>query len=499
MFKIHKTILGLLFLIAFSACEDDLFLAPISDRSTGDFYNDEEDFNQAIAGVYSALDYHSIYNFYLSDVRSDNIYIDGVESPREWTFISNMSINLSTLNIIKDAWNNAYVGVTRANTVLENLNVEAFETASAKNIIEGEAKFLRAIFYFDLVRFYGRVPIVDRLVAPEEALEISQSTPQEVYDLIIQDLTDAINFLPNTSDEGRASALAAKALLARVYLTMSGPTYGIVGPGINVDHNSEALTLLNEVIASNQFALQTDYASIFQLDSELNNEIIFAIQSINNTDANGVGTQLPAIMYHESWGRANLPFPGGIPSDALIVPSQQLINSFDINDTRKGFSILESWFDDLGTLNETPMIIKYLDLTGIPSDRFSFGSDFPIIRYADVLMMKAEALLNTNGSQSEIDNIINQIRSRAGVTTTISNANMDDLLEERRKEFFSEGSRFHDLVRTGKVIDVINDWIAVDDVSNVISAMEPNFIIYPLHQTQLEVKQGLYQQNPGYN
>ncbi|WP_228852939.1 RagB/SusD family nutrient uptake outer membrane protein [Aegicerativicinus sediminis] len=491
----------LISLIALTSCEDELYQAPISNRSAADFYRNETDFEQAIVGVYNALGYHSISNFYLADVRSDNFYVPGLAGVREWIPISNLNRNLTTNPLIRDGWDDPYVGILRANSVLNYLNSNVVPEESTRNRMEGETKFLRALFYFDLVRFYGGVPIIDKLVTPGEALDIPRSSVQEVYNFIESDLNDAISLLPSTVPVfGKPSSVVAKALLARVYLTMSGPAYGINGPGLGANKQNDALGLLNDVINSGQYGWVNDYASIFKSSSENNPDIVFSIQNINDGAGGdrGIGTILPTLMYHESWARVNLPFAGGVPSDGIIEPSNQLLDSYDENDVRDDFSILRSWTDANGNVSNNAMIIKFLDLEDLPVDRFNWGINFPIIRYTDILMMKAEILLQSGGSQSEVDDIVNMVRERAGLDP-ISNVTLDMLLEERRKEFFAEGLRWHDLVRTGKVIDVMNAWIAVDDDAGVMNQMEPNFIIYPVHQNQLEVNPGLYEQNPGYN
>ncbi|HET8735317.1 MAG TPA: RagB/SusD family nutrient uptake outer membrane protein [Pricia sp.] len=497
----NKILLGIVLLLAFSACEDELYQAPLSNRSAAEFYRDATDFEQAIVGVYNALEYHSQSNFYLSEVRSDNIYITGLAGVRDWIPVSNFSRTLVTNPLMQQAWDAPYVGILRANTVLDRLDAEKVPDASVRSDMEGELKFLRAFFYFDLVRFFGGVPIFDQVLTPTEALEVPRSSNTEVYDFIESDLLDAIDLLPPVSKAaGRPSSIVAKAFLARVYLTMSGPDYGIQGPGLGVDRKQEALALLNDVISSGQFGPVADYATIFESSTENNADIVFAIQNINdgNGGDRGIGTLLPTLMYHEAWARVNLPFAGGVPSDGLIIPSDQLLDSFEPNDVRDDFSILRSWTDANGSLSTDAMIIKFLDLESIPVDRFNWGINFPVIRYTDVLLMKAEILIQTGGSQAEIDAIVNDVRARAGLDP-LSNVDLDMLLEVRRKEFFAEGLRFHDLVRTGKVVETINEWIAVEDDAGVMNPMEPNFIIYPIHQNQLDVKEGLYEQNPGYN
>jgi hypothetical protein len=489
-------------MIFFTACEENLDLSPISEPSASAFYRDVDDFELAINGAYNTLRDYSTIQLYLSEVRSDNVYAPGT-GVREWNPINNFKRTLATNPLIAQAWDVSYKGIYRANMIIDNISEEVVPDKDTRDRIIGEAKFLRALFYFDLVRYFGKVPLYDKVVTPTEALNIPRTDVDKVYELIEKDLTDAISLLPLSYNlPGKATSNAARALLARVYLTMSGPDYGIEGPGLGVDKYGDALTLLNAIIDGGEYGWVDDYSSIFSYTNENNPDIVFDIQSIDDgaTGDRGIGTILPTLMYHESYARINLPFAGGVPNDGSggIDPSDKLINSFDEGDVRDDFSILMSYEDENGNPVENPQYIKFLDLNHIPADRFNWGINFPVIRYTDVLLMKAEAMLQSNtGTQTEIDALVNQVRVRAGVSK-VSNVNMDILLAERQKEFMAEGLRWHDLVRSGKVIDVINAWVDTEDSENKMNKMNADDILYPIHQDQLEVKDGLYKQNKGY-
>ena len=488
-------------LFIFSSCEDNLSLAPISEPSAASFYQNTDDFEQAVNGIYNTLQYYSANHFYLSEIRSDNVYSPGT-GVRDWNPINNFEHTLATNPLMKSAWDNSYLGIYRANVVLEKITEEAVPDQATRNRMIGEAEFLRALFYFDLVRFFGSVPLYDHVVNPTEALTISRTPVADVYTLIISDLQDAISKLPSSYDRpGKATSNAARGILARVYLAMSDPDYGISGPGMNANKYEDALTLLNDIIGSNKYAWVSDYASIFSYDNEDNPDIVFDRQSINDgaTGDRGIGTILPTLMYAESWARLNLPFAGGVPIDGSggIDPSDDLLNSFGDTDVRRDVAILMSYTDENGNPINSPQYVKFMSLDHVPADRFNWGINFPILRYTDVLMMKAEALLQLGREQSTVDAIVNQVRERAGLSDE-SNVDMDMLLEERRKEFAAEGSRWHDLVRTGKVLTVMSAWAEQDDSANKIGSIVANDILYPIHQDQLEVKEGLYSQNPGY-
>jgi hypothetical protein len=173
-----------------------------------------------------------------------------------------------------------------------------------------------------------------------------------------------------------------------------------------------------------------------------------------------------------------------------------LRNSFEVGDARKTFSIINS-YPPAGA----PQFVKFWDKTQAGVDRFNWPLNFPALRYTDVLTMKAEAILRggfgANGTQADVDAIVNQVRTRAGLTPRI-NVTLDQLLTERRHEFMEEGIRWFDLVRNGTVITTMNAWRAIDDTAGKINPVVENYIIYPLPVAQVTGIQAGYEQNPGY-
>jgi hypothetical protein len=191
-----------------SACEDQLDQKPISSASTAGFYRNASDFEQAVNGVYNALRGYPDRAFYLSENRSDNLYGVGSAGVRDWEPINNFYPTIASNPLLSEPWNNNYLGIFRANTVLEFLTAEKVPDATMRNRFEGEARFLRAFFYFDLVRLFGKIPLIDHVVSPAEVLSIKKATVSEIYDLIISDLESAIGQLPDsygTEDTGRAT------------------------------------------------------------------------------------------------------------------------------------------------------------------------------------------------------------------------------------------------------------------------------------------------------
>lgn len=507
-----KIIIYIILITALIACEKKLDQVPISQASAANFYRNTDDFEQAVNGIYQALhnvpngaDY-AIRQNELAEVRSDNIYSPGTSGVRDWLPINNFDRTLATNPNINGLWNDDFNGILRANSVLDNLNAEAVPDNTIRDRMEGEAKFFRAFFYFDLVRYVGKVPIFDHVATPTEALTIPRSPVADVYNLIIADLQTAISKLPATypnAQKGKVTSNAAKGILALVYLTRSGPTYDIEGPGLATNDYAPALTLLNEIIASGLYSLQSTYANVFSYTNENNSEILFDIQNIDpGTTANaGLGTELPTWMYEGAYGQKYLGFAGGVDGDGPKVPSNDLRSTFEAADTRDDFSILPSYTDLNNNVQDRAQFIKFLDLTKKPLIRYNFAINYPILRYADILLMKAEAILRggAGGSQADVDALVKQVRDRAGLTASIlTNITLDDLLAERRREFMAEGKRWHDLVRTGKVLTVMAAFDASDDVTNKMNIPAKDDIIYPIPFNQLSVSPGLYMQNNGY-
>lgn len=495
------------------ACSDDLNQDPISNGGAASFYKNTADFQVAVNGIYNALganpqtgNGYAIRRFDLAETRSDNVYSPGT-GVRDWNAINNFEKTLATNPYINEAWTTNYIGILRANTVLDKLNATVVPDDAIRNQLEGEAKFLRAFFYFDLLRWFGKVPIFTHVATPTEALSIPRSPVSAVYDVIIADFIDAIAKLPESytgANIGRATSLAAKGMLGLVYLTRTGATYGIEGPGMETDEYAQAVSLFNEVINSGKFGWVAKYSDIFAYTNENNPDIVYDIQAIGGSSGDiGVGARFPTEQYDGLYAPViGLTFAGGVDSDSPKAPSASFKASFETGDLRYTFSILPSYKSVAGSTINAGQYIKFLDATKAPIDRFNWPINYPVLRFTDVMMMKAEAILRGGfgdlGTQSDVDNIVNQVRARAGLGA-LSNVTLDMLLTERRHEFMAEGLRWHDLVRNGVVITVMNAWKTSDDVQKKLKSISETDIIYPIPQSQLTVKPGLYGQNPGYN
>ncbi|SFW71492.1 Starch-binding associating with outer membrane [Sinomicrobium oceani] len=492
-------ILPLLAATLFFSCTNELDQNPVSDIGSENFYRDEDDFEQAINGIYSSLQTYPDHQLVLSEIRSDNMYAITNSGIRDHEPVNNFFPTIATNSYIAEVWSKDFEGILRANTVLDRMTDEAVPDENMRNRMIGEARFMRAFFYFDLVRFYGKVPLLDHVVTPEESLEIGRSNVSEIYTLIIADLEDAINKLPESypaEQRGKVTLWAAKAMLGKVYLTRSGTSYDIEGPGMDSGEYDLALSLFDDIINNGPYAFIDDYDTIFAYDNENNSEIIFDIQYKDGSL--GIGATYPGLFVPDNYFEAiGIPFPAGGEYKA---PSENLLHSFDDNDIRYNTIFQEGYTDANGNPIADIFIVKFLDTENPGTDRFDWPINFPLIRYTEVLMMKAEAILfGGTGNPSDADEIVNRIRDRANLQP-LTAVTTDQLLEEKRREFAGEGTRWHDLVRSGKVLDIMNTWIPEDDVSDKIQApINQNSIIYPLPSTQITVKEGLYDQNPGYN
>lgn len=483
--------------LGLTSCTDELDQKPISSATTLTFYQSNNDFLQGVNAIYSSLSTYPDRQLNLSETRSDNLYAVSDGGVRDWDGINSFQSTLATNPYISEAWATNYNGIFKANNFLDQLakNGAIVTDATLRTRFEAEARYLRAMYYFDLVKTFGRVPLIDKVVSQNEALSIARSSVADVYKLIIADLQFAAQGLPvsyKTTDIGRATTYAAKSLLALVYMTRSGATYNIEGPGLGLNEWGLALGLLNEVISSGKYSMVATYPSIFSYTNENNTEVVFDIQFISG--GLGLGTTFPVVLAPDTYFTSN-----GLPNQTLTIRpiSNDLLNSYAATDTRKTFSILSGYTAN-GVQETRSFFKKYIDLTKYGKSRTDWPINFITMRYTDVLMMKAECILQGGGgTQDEAVTIVNSVRKRAGLAA-ITTLTLPQLMEERRKEFAGEGSRWNDLVRSGLVEKTMSAWIPVEDVLKQMKSFNTNYIIYPIPQSEMDVKVGLYTQNNGY-
>ncbi|MES2332166.1 MAG: RagB/SusD family nutrient uptake outer membrane protein [Bacteroidota bacterium] len=497
-----------------SSCSKDLNQVPISSATTVTFYQQPSDFIQAVNATYNSLRGYPDRLMFLSEIRSDNIYPTNAVG-RDPDPINNFALGIAPNTYVEEAWNANFNGIFKANTVLDQIakNGTYIGSSALATRLTAEAKFLRAFFYFDLIRYYGKLPIIDHAATAAEANKIGRSPVADVYAFIIADLQFAVANLPanysgafpgySATDVGRATKYAAEAILAQVYMTRSGATYGIEGPGMGVNEWNQASTLLTDIITNGGFAFNPSYTAIFSYANQsptVNKEAVFDIMFLTGQSP-VLGTdftwQLVPQNFFNSLPAGNTPANGALGEPNV---SANLVNSYNAADTRKAPTIHTSTYTYSGTPYSNPFFRKYMDSTKIPTSRFDWGINFIAVRYTDILMLKAECVLNgATGSQStDVDAVVNQVRTRAGLTPLVG-VTKAQLLDERRREFAAEGTRWFDLQRSGNLVTIMNAWIATEDaVLKKMTQVNANFIIYPVPQTQMDAAPGLYTQNPGY-
>lgn len=487
--------------LALSSCENELDQTPISNGSVPDFYKTAADFDQAMTSVYSQLRGYPGRALIMSELRSDNMYAVSAVGARDWDPINNFATTLSINPYISDTWASDYAAIFRANTMISQLAANGAAAGALRTRYEAESKFIRAFMYLDLVRMFGKVPLIDKPLLPAEVALIARTPVPQVYDLIISDLQFAIANLPVSytgSNIGRATAGAAKGMLALVYMTRSGPNYGINGPGLASNEYGLATTLLDDIIAARgtaRYATQATYANIFSYTNENNSEVLFDIQFIAN---GSLGSDFPGIVVPDAYFTlTGIPYASGAVE---IKPTSNdlTLTSYTTADLRRTFNIQQG-FTYNGATENRPFYKKYLNPTGKGVSRTDWPINFIVMRYTDILMMKAECLVRgVGGAAADALPLVNPIRVRAGVPA-LTTIDLPSLMEERRREFAGEGLRWHDLVRSGLVLSVMNAWIPRDDTGNKITRnIGANSIIYPVPQVELSSAPGLYDQNPGY-
>jgi hypothetical protein len=489
--------------LALGGCEKDLDQVPISNGSVATFYKTATDFDQAMSAVYATLRGYPDREIILSELRSDNIYGISDIGSRDWDPINNFSASLLVINpYVADAWASDYLTIFRANILLDQLATNGAVTGSLRTRYEGEAKFLRAFMYLDLVRKFGKVPVIDKPLSPQEVAATPRGDVSKVYDLILADLQTAVANLSTTytaANLGRPTKYAAEGLLALTYLTRSGPTYGINGPGLASNEYNLALPLLNDIISSGRYSVLSSYANVFAYNNEDNAEVLWDIQYVSSASLN-LGGSFPNVVIPDAFYTLNgLSYGAG--SVGIKPCSNDLVNtSYAANDARKTFNI-QPGYTYAGVTEVRPFYKKYFSAAGKGANRNDWPINFIVMRYADILMMKAECQVRgIGGSAADAAALLTPIRTRAAqpAYTTID---LPTLMEERRREFAGENLRWNDLVRSGLALTVMNAWVLKDDAGTSPKITRPitaNLLLYPVPQAELSAAPGLYDQNAGY-
>ncbi|QLE02191.1 RagB/SusD family nutrient uptake outer membrane protein [Galbibacter sp. BG1] len=436
---------------------------------TNTFYQSQNDAVLAVNATYTPLQYQGLYRRYryLLDYMSGDL--DITSGGFQLTEYPGFNFNPSSNHLIPAAWEASYVGISRANTVLEKVPPIQFEDPDLKPRLLGEAKFLRALYYFNLVRLYGGVPIYDRVFSGDlndPLFQPERNTEEEVYAFIEQDLKEAVDMLPNSygaGEKGRATAGAAQAMLGKVYLYQQ--------------KYAESRAALEKVINGTygNYSL-VDFITNFDANNENNNESVFEIQFETGVGAGFSDGDTDRTA--ESFWIATALNPGRQRAFANGVPSVEVNEFFDQfpeeDGVRRFFTIARpgdtwgswdpiaedpvaagQWRDRTGERPGVPFsgVRKYTE-GPFPVGFVQSPRNFRLMRYAEVLLMFAEAENEVNGPTAAAYAAVNEVRERAQVSDLPAGLSKDQffvkIVEERRLEFTFEFQRFFDLVRWSK-------------------------------------------------
>lgn len=464
----------------FMSCDDFLTLSPEYQINEINYYQSENDLETAVTGIYNTL--QNLHNREVllgpTELITDNVEINSYTYQTLMAEFDGAEITSSNL-YINNLWTYCFTVIAYSNNILDRIdNIEMNE--SKKNQFKGEALFLRAYCYFYLVRLYGDVPIVDvSFRSPNEifSFDMTRQPISGVYALIEGDLQNAAGLLSGQAmPKGRASTGAAKTLLGKVYLTEG--------------KYSDAATVLKEVIDMNNYSLVDDYGSLFDGSNEQSAESIFEIEYLSGNL--GEGNYFSTAFTPGLFGIAI--FPNDMSGSGSMCPTQGLFDAYEEGDLRKAASVIDSVRMTDGSYQRTLCGLKFVDFsTGTSGDG---GINFTSLRYADVLLMYAEALNETNQT-TNAHNYLNLVRNRAGLGD-LSGLSKDEfalaLERERRAEFCCEGHRWFDLVRTGRAQTVLNSYFISTGFSYSI---EDHELLMPIPEDEIEIDPRL-EQNPGY-
>lgn len=446
-------ILGILLV---SCGERFLELQSESVADVQDVYKSEEDFEQAIIGAYDELQSGGQYGGSFQAMMETRADIVGEESAafRDGIYYELDRFLLRPTNpIVRTAWSSVYKGIFRCNMILEKLE-ESQLNVDFKLQVEAEARFIRALSYFNAIRFWGDLPLILQPISPDDALELGRTGTAEISEVISEDLNFAISHLPTvyrTSDAGRATQGAAKALLAKLYVTE--------------ERYQEAEQILSELV-SGQYSLLANIDEVFDPRNEINDEILFSVRwkkLVEETD----------LFFSRATN--------------VIVISADFLESFEAGDPRRDLT-------ELTLVGSYSVPNKYVDPSGTDGKT---GRDFPVLRFSDVLLMYAETL-NEIGyvADGKAFDAINEVRSRVGLSALTATqfpnqaSFREAVFRERGHELALEGHRWFDLVRAENAASVLEP----QGIS-----VEPFQFLYPIPQTEIDrINNSIFTQNPGY-
>jgi tetratricopeptide (TPR) repeat protein len=501
--SIIKTIFSVLtVLILFSSACSDKFvdLSPDYSIDSENYFNSEEDYYKALVAAYDMLQ-SSYQNVILGEMASNNTVCGGEHATDVigWQQVDDM-IHTSVNSNLNDIWSWMFAGVQRTNYFMEFSNKINFE---GKDVMIGEIRFLRAYYLFELVKWFGPVPLkVDQRFKIGDETTVPRSSVEDVFAQIETDLLAAVEVLPEDPiEQGRATIGAAQALLGKAYLYQ--------------DKFQDAADVFESLITERDYALVSDFGAIFEMEGENGPESVFEVQY---TDVEGADYNcLQCSEGNVAVGFSGVRFisdPDSIPfyskGHRFNLPTQEAVDQFESADLRKEVTILdiEAWAAYYNAFEEYSIRYEegnehtgYFNRKYIPRKRraeaqmdlnLTNPNNYRAIRYADVLLMAAEAYNRGGISDEKAQEYLNRVRRRAfgsddhDVLATGA-ALTDAIYQERRLELMGEGHHFFDLVRTNRAADEIDGF------------EKGKHELFPVPLTEIEYSNGNWKQNPNYN
>ena len=483
--KIYTALIAVLFILAGAGCEKQLTEEPYSQLVPDNFLTTKDGLQSVLYAAYTeegAMSGQASVKGFIAipEMCTDLLWQTSGSDNRVCAQIINFSWDPSTQWFFSMLWRRPYLAIRDANAVLDNLDRVEDISDEEKTAYAAEARFIRAISYYHLYLFFGPVPLRK---SSQDSLQLSRATEEQMRSFIESELTDVAGLLPDPGKEaayGRANKGAAMAFLCKYYL--------------NTKQWQKCADMARQIIDLQDYALYPDYFGLFQAANERNKEFIWVRQA----SVLGPGNVFMSSYYPPDFQqdpKTGLTFMGrNFGAQYRLLDG--FYNSFDPEDKRLELILTEY-------INSKGKTISLLDADNTRSFKYwpdpnqeanNNGNDIPEIRYADILLSRAEALNELQGpNQASID-LINQIRHRAGLTDIAladygSKAQLrQHILAERGWEFYSEGKRRQDLLRMGQFIN---------NAQVRGKAAKDFHKLFPIPQQAMDSNPRL-QQNPGY-
>lgn len=503
--------------LCLSSCKEWLTAPEPGQIKLEDFFTSKEAAEQNINGCYAPLmwEFKRTYSceWFIGDIVSDDALKGGQNTTDMGAAYDMENWKTTPRNeLLHDFYQSNYIGIGRCNLALKyigNMPLDTAFTANDKAELMAEAYYLRAYYYFRLVRVFGGVPLVLEVLDTNDKWQQPRASTASVFNQIVADLKMAQRSLPkvsqlNVTNKGRTTKGAAEAMLLKTYLYMASPYWSAKLDGIAADYAKEAKAWGDSIITSNEYDLFTNYADNFTLDGENGIESVFEIQYAEVAWGDyGEGFGYTAGSFTQRLVRSrSASLTDGDAGWGFNHPTQNLYNEFEAGDPRRDVAILNP--DPAKMDNPTEEIYlgsAYLNNKyGWYGNKIAHDSRGPLnnrqIRYSDVLLMYAEAcLLSGEGNPTPY---VNQVRARVGLPA-IATADEAAIRHERRCELAMEGHRWFDLVRWGNTKAVMDAYAATETAearSHMGTFRTGVHEIFPIPVEEIELNP--MDQNPGY-